>query len=428
VKVAIFHLGFFYSGGGEKLILEEMRGLRALGHEVDCYAPYVNREGCFPDVKEMAEILPLLPPPPPWLPMKDPLWVLLSCLLIPLMALRFRRHDVLFGANQPGAWFALVVGTLLRKPYVVYLAQATRLLHPRQVDLENGIRIREGDHRFLMAMKAMGGRVIDWADRLSVRRSSMVLTNGLHVSHWIKEVYGVDNYSCPAGCHADAAEALDYRSRWSGIVRTGEFRIRKPFILLTNRHYPMKRFEYALWALKAMLRSRRDLRLVITGQETEYTDQLRYLARGLGLERSVLFVGLVSESELASLYRQAAVYVYPSPEEDFGMGIVEAMGSGTPVVAWNNGGPSAIVADRESGYLVEPYDVDIFAQRMLNLVENPSLAEKMGRAAHRRAQDLFSYDRHNQFLELALVGAVQGLPIVAELGARLVSVPTLVEE
>jgi hypothetical protein len=65
---------------------------------------------------------------------------------------------------------------------------------------------------------------------------------------------------------------------------------------------------------------------------------------------------------------------------------------------------------------------------MLSLVENPSLAEKMGRAAHRRAQDLFSYDRHNQFLELALVGAVQGLPIVAELGARLVSVPTLVEE
>jgi glycosyltransferase involved in cell wall biosynthesis len=428
MKIAIFHLGFFYSGGGEKLVLEEIKGLRALGHEVDCYAPYVDREGCYPDVKEITEILPLLPPPPPWLPMKDPLWVLLSCLLIPLIARRFRRYDVLFGTNQPGPWFAFVVGSLLRKPYVVYLAQAIRLLHPRRVDLENGIRIREGDHRFLMALKATGGRLIDWADRLSVRRSSLVLTNGLHVSNWIKEVYGVDNYSCPAGCHPSPDEYLNYTSRWSGAVRIGEFQIRKPFILLTNRHSPMKRFEYALWALKAMLRSRPDLRLVITGQETEYTDQLRYLVRGLGLERNVLFVGLVRESELASLYLQAAVYVYPSPEEDFGMGLVEAMGSGTPVVAWNNGGPTSIVADKESGYLVEPYDVDAFAERMLSLVENPSLAEKMGRAAHRRAKDLFSYERHNQFLEMALVGAVQGQPSVAEIEAMLVSVPTLVEE
>jgi glycosyltransferase involved in cell wall biosynthesis len=110
------------------------------------------------------------------------------------------------------------------------------------------------------------------------------------------------------------------------------------------------------------------------------------------------------------------------------MGLVEAMGSGTPVVAWNNGGPTSIVADMETGYLVEPYDVDRFADRMLSLVENPSLAEKLGRAAHRRAKDLFSYDRHNQFLELALVGAVRGQPSAAEIEARLVSVPTLVEE
>ena len=67
LRIAIFHLGFFYSGGGEKLVLEEIRGLRALGHDVTCYAPYVDREGCFPDIPEMAEVEPLLPPPPAWL-------------------------------------------------------------------------------------------------------------------------------------------------------------------------------------------------------------------------------------------------------------------------------------------------------------------------------------------------------------------------
>jgi len=78
MKIAIFHLGFFYSGGGEKLVLEEMRGLRALGHSVDIFAPFVDRTNCFPDIAEMAEVKALLPPPPRWLPMKDPLWVLIA--------------------------------------------------------------------------------------------------------------------------------------------------------------------------------------------------------------------------------------------------------------------------------------------------------------------------------------------------------------
>ena len=428
MKVAIFHLGFFYSGGGEKLVLEEIKGLRALGHDVVCYAPFVDRVGCYPGEPEMKAIRPILPPPPQWLPMKDPLWVLLSCVAIPLTAWRFRSYDVFFGTNQPGPWFAFTLARMLRKPYVTYLAQALRLIHPRRVDLENGIRIREGDHRFLMTLKAVAGRLIDWADRLSVRSSSLVLTNGQHVSNWIRAVYGVDNYSCPAGCHPIPDGDLDYPVRWAGSVRVGNSSVRKPFILLTNRHSPMKRFEYALWALKAILRSKPEVRLVITGQETEYTDQLRYLVHGLGLEEQVHFVGLVSDGDLGLLYRHAAVYVYPSPEEDFGMGVVEAMGSGTPVVAWNNGGPTSTVSDGESGYLVEPYDVDAFADRLMALIANPVLAEVMGRAAHRRARDLFSYDRHNQFLESALVAAAQCYPGEARVEEALAWVPTLVEE
>jgi glycosyltransferase involved in cell wall biosynthesis len=428
MKVAIFHLGFFYSGGGEKLVLEEIKGLRALGHEVVCYAPYIDRVGCYPGEPEMAAIRPILPPPPQWLPMKDPLWVLLSCVAVPLTAWRFRSYDIFFGTNQPGPWFAFILARVLGRPYVTYLAQALRLIHPRRVDLENGIRIREGDHRFLMGLKAVAGRLIDWADRLSVRSSSLVLTNGQHVSNWIKAVYGVDNYPCPAGCHPIAEEELAYPVRWAGSVQVGGLSIRKPFILLTNRHSPMKRFEYALWALKAILRSRPDVHLVITGQETEYTDQLRYLVHGLGLEENVHFVGLVSDSDLDLLYRQAAVYVYPSPEEDFGMGIVEAMGSGTPVVAWNNGGPTSTVSDGESGFLVGPYDVEAFSDRLLTLVTDPVLAEAMGRAGHRRARDLFSYDSHNQFLESALVAAAQYYPGVARVDVTPAWVPTMVEE
>jgi len=168
----------------------------------------------------------------------------------------------------------------------------------------------------------------------------------------------------------------------------------------------MKRFEYALWALKTIRRTAANVSLVITGQETEYTDKLRYLVDGLGLSHAVHFVGLVTEIDLARLYENAAVYVYPSPEEDFGMGIVEAMAAGTPVVAWNNGGPTVTVRDGITGFLVEPYDTEAFAERLLRLVSYPQVAEDMGRAGHSRARQLFSYERHVELLEQALLAAV----------------------
>lgn len=407
MKVAIFHLGFFYSGGGEKLVLEEVRGLRSLGHQVECFAPYVDRASCFPDYPEIGEVQALLPHPPSWIPMKDPIWILLSCLFVPLMAYRFREYDVFLGANQPGPWLAYVLSKILGKPYVGYLAQPLRLLHPRQVDIENGIHIREGDHKFLVLLRRIGGKAINWADRRSVENASLILTNGSHVGDWIKRVYGIDTVDCPAGCHPSPRSVAMSTNRLDGWIEVNGMAIRRPYILLTNRHSPMKHFEYALWALKSIIRRIDNVSLLVTGQETMYTEQLRYLASVLRIEEHVKFVGLIDEHELRKLYESAGVYVYPSPEEDFGMGIVEAMASGTPVVAWRNGGPTVTVVDRRTGFLVDPYDTDSFAKCIELILENPDMARQMGMAAHQRAIRYFTYEAHNRKLEAALSAAIQ---------------------
>jgi len=406
LKIAIFHFGFFYSGGGEKLVLEEIRGLRNLGHEVTCFAPYVDRAGCFPDYPEIAEVKRLLPHPPSWLPLNHAIWVLACCLLIPFMALRFVSFDVLFGANQPAPWFAFVLSRLLKKPYVVYLAQPLRLLHPRKVDEENGLRIQDGDQQFVKLVTKYAGLIIDAADRLSVRQADAVLTNGQHVDEWIRQAYGVRSIACAAGCHPARQEALNYERRRVGTIMIGGSSISKPFILLSNRHSPMKRFEYALWAMKAIVRELGSASLVITGQETEYTSQLKYLVQGLGLEKSVTFIGLVSETDLCRLYSEACLYVYTSPEEDFGMGIIEAMAAGTPVVAWNAAGPTETIQHGVTGLLARAYDTDEFSENMLSLLRGPELAERMGLRGHARAKRLFSYERHNRLIERVLQAAV----------------------
>lgn len=407
MKIAIFHLGFFYSGGGEKLILEEIRGLRNLGHDVACYAPYIDRVNCFPDVPEMKEIIPLLPPPPSWLPFRDALWLALSCIIVPFRALNFRSFDIFLGANQPGPWFAWVLARILRKPYIIYLSQPLRILHPRQVDLENGLRIREGDARFLDLIRRTFGWLIDWADRRSVHGAEIMLSDGEYVSTWLREVYGRHDWVCPAGCYPIPSDELSYANRWDGKLPVNGNAVEKPFVLVSNRHAPHKRFEYALWAMKRISREAPNLSLVVTGQETSYTDQLRYLVDGLGLQEKVQFVGLVSEEDLARLYQEAAVYIYPSPEEDFGMGIIESMAAGTPVVAWNNGGPTGTVLDGETGFLIEPYDTEEYAQKILRLAASPTLVEQMGRAANDWARKRFSYQSHNRLLEAALETAIE---------------------
>src|SRR3989304_10511765 len=105
--------------------------------------------------------------------------------------------------------------------------------------------------------------------------------------------------------------------------------------------------------------------LVIPGPFTAHTPRLVELAKQLGIEQQVLFLGQIPEPELQRLYREAAVYCYPAPEEDFGMGVIEAMAWGIPVVAWNHAGPTVTVADGETGYLAEPYSLEKYPQGMI---------------------------------------------------------------
>lgn len=407
LRIAIFHFGFFYSGGGEKLVLEEIKGLRKLGHDVACFAPYIDRERCFPGVSEMAEVQTLLPPPPKFLPFRHAISVLLCCLFVPFMALKFRKFDVFLGANQPAPWLTFVLSKILKKPYVIYLAQPFRLLYPRRIDLENGLRINDGDQQLVRILTKIGRPIISFADSISVKNADAILTNGSYVRRWIERIYNCQSIECPAGCYPLPEEDLRFENRYNGNVVVNGVVTPKPYMLLTNRHAPQKRFEYAIWGLKALSRVIPELCLVITGQETQYTNELRYLVESLHLNDRVIFVGLITEKELFDLYEEAVLYVYPAPEEDFGMGIIEAMAAGVPVLAWNNCGPTVTVLDGETGFLVTPHDTDAFIRRMRDLVTNPGLAECMGRAGHKRVAEFFSYEKHSKVLENVLTSVLE---------------------
>jgi glycosyltransferase involved in cell wall biosynthesis len=134
--------------------------------------------------------------------------------------------------------------------------------------------------------------------------------------------------------------------------------------------------------------------------ERDYPDLLRRLAAG----RQVEFLGAVPDRLLPDLYRSAAALVLPSVDrtcygrpvavsELLGLAVLEAMASGTPVVASRIGGLAEVVADGETGFLVAPGDVDALRDRLGRILSDRRLAARLGDAARQLVLGRFTWRR-----------------------------------
>ena len=395
LKIAIFHLAFFYSGGGEKLVLKEIEELARRGHQVDCYTPILDKKLCFPDLIGKYNIITLFPNTPRFIQKNETAKLLFTCILFPFIAGRFKAYDVILGANQPGPWFSWIIKKLYKVPYVIYIAQPTRIIYPRKVDLDNGIWVKTASNHLPLLVKFAKPFFV-WADRISIRQSDAVLVNGRYMSKIIKRVYQTPTVVCPAGATTSTQVV---KNKWKGTVSVDGFKIPKPYLLITNRHFPQKRFEYALKALPPILKHFPSLRLIITGNPTVYTTRLKKYAKQLKIAERVIFTGYIKEKDLSNLYRHAALYLYTPPEEDFGMGVIEAMGNGTPVVAWNHAGPAYTVEHNRTGYLVPADDDQAYTTAIIKLIKNKRLNMQMAKRGIEHVNKNYTYNKHFDILE-----------------------------
>lgn len=400
-KIAVFHCGFTYSGGGERIVIEEVLGLRRRGYQVECFAPTVDQSRCYPDLIGEVRVKTFLPQLPRWFPFREAVQMAATSLLMPLYAWRFRNVDAIVGCNQPSAWIAWWAARLMDVPYVVYLNQPNRLVYPRNIDRQTGW-VSNADYRLLAAIVLRATRFVAWADLRSVQEADQLLVDGDYIGDIIRKTYRRDAIDCPAGCHvASSGFPLPMDARFSGGLTLNGFPIRRPYVLLTNRHYPQKRFDLAIRAIAEVRKSHPRVQLVIPGTATSHTATLKALVTELGLEDAVLFLGAITEDELQDLYEGAAVYVYPAPEEDFGMGVIESMAKGVPVVAWNQAGPTVTVGPG-TGHLAEPLDVSDYAAGITRLLDDRAENQATGERAFEWARR-FDWERHIDTLESAVL-------------------------
>lgn len=95
-------------------------------------------------------------------------------------------------------------------------------------------------------------------------------------------------------------------------------------------------------------------------------------------------------------YLSSSVFVLPSRFEGFGLVIIEAMACGVPVVAFDcENGPRSIITDGENGFLIPPFDISLFAEKVMLLMKDHELRFRMGTNAQKTASQ-YEIDRIGQ--------------------------------
>jgi glycosyltransferase involved in cell wall biosynthesis len=109
-----------------------------------------------------------------------------------------------------------------------------------------------------------------------------------------------------------------------------------------------------------------------------------------GAAESIRFVGFVPEEEIPLWYNAAALFVYPSEYEGFGLPVLEALACGTPALASNSSSLPEVAGN--AAVLVDPTDVEAIADGMQRLIEDPSLRSHLATEGPQRARS-FSWAR-----------------------------------
>lgn len=400
LHITIFHSTFIYTGGGERIVLGQIDGLKKRGYKVDCFTPVFDKKKCYPDIIDKYNIKTFLPQLPNSFPLRYAIILILTCLLMPFLCLRFKRTDVFIGENQPGTWLAFIASKILRKPYIVYTCHPNKMVYTRKF-LRKQLWKNQQDFYWLSIFFEPFKTILKLLDKISFSSTkNPIIINGSYIGGEFEKIYHLPWVDCPCGVNSLKKDEIfkNFVSRQKEL-KVGKYEIKKPYILFTTRHEVWKSIDLAILAFSKVLAKVPQINFIIPGPYTPHTESLKKLSKKLGISEKVFFIEEVSQKDLAELYKNSSVYVFTSKKEDLGIVMMEAMSYGIPVVAWDSAGPTDIVVNKKTGFLVEPFDVTKFSEKIIYLLKNKNKRDQMGLESWKRAIEVFSWKRHIDILE-----------------------------
>lgn len=133
---------------------------------------------------------------------------------------------------------------------------------------------------------------------------------------------------------------------------------------------------------------------LVLGSSEDYIAYILQQGHRLSVEDRTVFLPWLSGDELRSAYAMSSVCLTPSIyREPFNLINIEAMALKKPVITTCFGGPPEVVVDGESGFVLDPRNVELMAARLQELLTDEAKAVAMGEAGYRRVMEHFTVER-----------------------------------
>lgn len=153
-----------------------------------------------------------------------------------------------------------------------------------------------------------------------------------------------------------------------------------PLILLYGRVKRYKCPEFCLYAMKKVIAHIPDVKLVVMGTG-DYLPALMRLSQKLQLHEHVEFLGYVPEDEKLKVLQSSWVMVNTSSREGWGISVIEGNACGVPIIASDSPGLRDAVVHGKTGFLVKHGDIEELAQKIILILKDKQLREKLSQNA-----------------------------------------------
>ncbi len=202
--------------------------------------------------------------------------------------------------------------------------------------------------------------------KMGVRRRIEVIANGIDL-----ELF-------------DRSEQIDARAKF-GLPKD------RPVILFTGRMEKRKGIHLCPEIVETILK-KHDVAFAFAGDDLFHFIEKEFMPRlkAQQLKGSVHFLGKLTLNEVGSCLRQSDLYFIPSLWENCPYSCLEAMAAGRAIVASDAGGLPELIRDGENGLIAKSEDAPAFARQIERLLEDPSLRERLGRAARRTVEERYT--------------------------------------
>ena len=173
----------------------------------------------------------------------------------------------------------------------------------------------------------------------------------------------------------------------------------KRIVLFGGRLSGAKGGEVILRSLALVVKMIKNTTLVVAGEKGWYVKEMIRLVKDLGIGNNVKFTGRLNREDMIFAFFVSDICVTPSIYLDpFPTVNLEAMAAKKPVIGTCFGGTPEIVLNNETGYIVNPSNINELAEKMIDLLKNPQKANKFGEAGYERVKNFFSLE--NQVKEI----------------------------